>query len=231
VRSLELAIKYLAGERLVGTAAERAALIASTSICVSATYSNDAKSLGGSSQFSNGHFLILCKIDTTSLPSTYTVGSISANFVANNGGTTTYKYACYNGTSSPTTKISESAEYVWDGVTGITSQDMTTTPTITNVDTLWLALAIKNTGVNGPDIQATTTGIGSGDSYHDLDDYDNWFPSSAPSTTGGSDPNVFVKLCAAVPTLSFNAPNGTIFEESDTGKMYMWDGTDTWNEM
>jgi len=31
---------------------------------------------------------------------------------------------------------------------------MTTTPTITNVDTLWLALAIKNTGVNGPDIQA-----------------------------------------------------------------------------
>jgi len=26
-------------------------------------------------------------------------------------------------------------------------------------------------------------------------------------------------------------PNGTIFEESDTGKHYMFDGTDTWNEM
>ena len=25
--------------------------------------------------------------------------------------------------------------------------------------------------------------------------------------------------------------NGTIFEESDTGKHYMFDGTDTWNEM
>ena len=25
--------------------------------------------------------------------------------------------------------------------------------------------------------------------------------------------------------------NGTIFEESDTGKIYMFDGTDTWNEM
>ena len=28
-----------------------------------------------------------------------------------------------------------------------------------------------------------------------------------------------------------NLPNGTIFEESDTGKHYMFDGTDTWNEM
>ena len=32
-------------------------------------------------------------------------------------------------------------------------------------------------------------------------------------------------------TSTFNAPNGTIFEESDTGKHYMFDGTDTWNEM
>jgi hypothetical protein len=28
-----------------------------------------------------------------------------------------------------------------------------------------------------------------------------------------------------------NLPNGGIFEESDTGKHYMWDGTDTWNEI
>ena len=28
-----------------------------------------------------------------------------------------------------------------------------------------------------------------------------------------------------------NLPNGTIFEESDTGKHYMFDGTDTWNEI
>ena len=28
-----------------------------------------------------------------------------------------------------------------------------------------------------------------------------------------------------------NIPNGGIFEESDTGKHYMWDGTDTWNEV
>ena len=28
-----------------------------------------------------------------------------------------------------------------------------------------------------------------------------------------------------------NLTNGTIFEESDTGKIYMFDGTDTWNEV
>jgi len=30
---------------------------------------------------------------------------------------------------------------------------------------------------------------------------------------------------------TINLPNGTIFEESDTGKHYMFDGTDTWNEI
>ena len=28
-----------------------------------------------------------------------------------------------------------------------------------------------------------------------------------------------------------NLPNGAIFEESDTGKHYMFDGTSTWNEV
>ena len=31
--------------------------------------------------------------------------------------------------------------------------------------------------------------------------------------------------------VSVELPNGTIFEESDTGKHYMFDGTSTWNEM
>jgi len=165
--------------------------------CVSATYGSDAKALGGSGQFTYGQFLILCKIDTTALSATFKVNSISLNFVYDNGGTTDYKLGCYSDSGgSPDSLISSCANITWDGVTGITSQDMTTTPTITNNNTLWLALAIKCTAVNGADIQATTTGIGSGDSYHDLDDYDNWFPASAPTTTGSSDPNVFVKLCA-----------------------------------
>jgi len=34
----------------------------------------------------------------------------------------------------------------------------------------------------------------------------------------------------AIPTQP-NLPNGTLFEETDTGTHYMWDGTDTWNEV
>jgi len=165
--------------------------------CVSANYSTDAKSLGGSGGFSNGQFLCLNKIDTSALATTFKVNSISLNFVANYGGTTTYKLACYTDDSgSPDALISQSANITWDGVTGTTSQDMISTPDITNTDTLWLALAIKNSTDTGPDIQATTTGIGSGDCYYDIDDYSNWFPASAPTTTGTGDPNVFVKLCA-----------------------------------
>ena len=31
--------------------------------------------------------------------------------------------------------------------------------------------------------------------------------------------------------IATNLPNGALFEESDTGKIMMFDGTDTWNEM
>jgi len=35
---------------------------------------------------------------------------------------------------------------------------------------------------------------------------------------------------ATMPTLTYpNLPNGAIFEESNTGKHYMWDGTSAWN--
>ena len=36
----------------------------------------------------------------------------------------------------------------------------------------------------------------------------------------------------AVPTYSYpDLVNGTVFEESDTGKHYMFDGTSAWNEV
>jgi len=36
----------------------------------------------------------------------------------------------------------------------------------------------------------------------------------------------------SVPTAVYpNLPNGAVFEESDTGKIYMFDGSQTWNEM
>ena len=49
-----------------------------------------------------------------------------------------------------------------------------------------------------------------------------YLESGACMTVWGAD--------AASPT-TFNYPNGTLFEESDTGKIYMFDGTSTWNEV
>jgi len=49
-----------------------------------------------------------------------------------------------------------------------------------------------------------------------------YLESGACMTVWGAD--------AASPT-TFNYPNGTIFEESDTGKHYMFDGTSAWNEI
>ena len=49
-----------------------------------------------------------------------------------------------------------------------------------------------------------------------------YLESGACMTVWGAD--------AASPT-TFNYPNGTLFEESDTGKHYMFDGTSAWNEI
>jgi len=36
---------------------------------------------------------------------------------------------------------------------------------------------------------------------------------------------------ASMPLVTIELPNGTIFNETDTYKYFMWDGTDTWNQM
>jgi len=41
----------------------------------------------------------------------------------------------------------------------------------------------------------------------------------------------FELKCETNNPIGLNFSNGTLFEESDTGKHYMFDGTDTWNEM
>jgi len=51
---------------------------------------------------------------------------------------------------------------------------------------------------------------------------------TSPSGTPTYETTDFTTVAAVYP----NLPNGAIFEESDgTGKHYMWDGTDTWNEI
>ena len=56
--------------------------------------------------------------------------------------------------------------------------------------------------------------------------YDDLKYFSGTTTITGT-PDLTYNFTDVVPLLS----NGTLFEESDTGKHYMFDGTSTWNEI
>jgi len=74
-----------------------------------------------------------------------------------------------------------------------------------------------------------TSGSGTGDSSAQItkivvydSDGNNWATGSSMSVFGEN----------TIPATVYpNIINGTIFEETDTGTHYMWDGTDTWNEI
>ena len=58
------------------------------------------------------------------------------------------------------------------------------------------------------------------------------------SQTAGGTPTNFADTTTVtifgsddLPVFYPNIPNGAVFEESDTGKHYMWDGTSVWNEL
>ena len=75
-----------------------------------------------------------------------------------------------------------------------------------------------------------TSGSGTGDSASQItriyttNDSAGSYDTGSTITVWGADDQASTPF---YPYLS----NGTIFEESDTGKHYMWDGTSAWNEM
>ena len=58
--------------------------------------------------------------------------------------------------------------------------------------------------------------------------YGNWFQYDGSYSI--TDASRAPSFCYTLPA-DFNAPNGTIFNETDTYKYFMFDGTDTWNQM
>jgi len=60
-----------------------------------------------------------------------------------------------------------------------------------------------------------------------IDNIQVWNGTSYHGATPNVDPTYSFDFSNSYPNFS----NGTIFEESDTGKHYMFNGTDTWNEM
>ena len=267
-----MAVKYLAGDRLQGTAAERAALTTlgnagwtemdSSKIAVNtSTGKIDFEMVDGS--IDNVYYPITVEDDTWQLRAIVNFTSGASNN-ANNGnqyfrfgfatsGTegggseptegiittfqdhnTNEKWACfatggttvYTGTNTGTTtgvdyyltlKRTSTTAVSFDLKTGSHSgSSLTGFPLTTSVasgtDNL-THLFIANGHDRGSDIialsgtvraiQVWTDSAGTGDA-----DFEPTFTNSYP-----------------------NLPNGTIFEESDTGKHWMFDGTSAWNEM
>ena len=278
MRSLELAVKYLAGDRLIGTAAERAAL---TTALISGSAGWDinaqqATSAGFLNWFAqadepntdgraiydlgvgneiDGDFVIRFKGTFDDKSSTagrfFFWVSETDNAKAINGedalvldfhddlqirtlATDSAQGFAHSGSKvgSFSTGNTYYFEFKRDGTT-LTGQVFTASDFSTGASSV-TSLTLGSGFQGGRDYRYVgfkSTGGGwdwtANGSYQawDFDDiviYDN--QTSATTAT-------YTFNFSDIPAVYPNLPNGAIFEESDTGKHYMFDGTSTWNEM
>ena len=299
MRSLELAIKYLAGDRLIGTAAERAALTitpasigttgnwdTTTNVSIASSVTtptglgdyywegvHDSTNLSLQDGYifpTDSDFTVSCWINPDSLTNngnlfnrTYPYpdsskqkgnqielqtngtniyvqlstdgGNLNANAAHNMSTGNWYLFVQTYDRSAGETKI-----YVYGtGTTDlkITEQDNAVIDATMDQDN-WSVLNSGggSDGYDGQMMEFTTWNkMLSADNIEDLYnsgdgvlantiETDNILVYYAPASSG------FTNQASTTPTYP-NLPDGAIFEESDTGKHYMWDGTSAWNEV
>jgi len=245
VRSLELAIKYLAGERLVGTAAERAALnvvtVGDTTTVSSMTdVVFDATTQIGTLTYSGN--------EITLSGDTYARHGINGNFQYQNSGTQVLQcVAQKTGTSAWIRLGLSAAKLVEVGVTGNAEHQMeyairsaddqrTWYKTGSSTWTQYMAGTADNVTFKVSNNLTTVTYYADstimGTTTHG-DPSAAYYPATLVAQTGTAGSYVFDYTGdVRISTTAYpNLTNGTIFEESDTGKIYMFDGTSAWNEM
>ena len=286
-----MAIKYLAGDRLIGTAAERAAMTESAdvpaSLCYNMTLDTSNERLGSGCWSFNGSssYVDLCQTLLRSgfwaSGSDFTVAywfrTNTANYMTAGMQCMTssetehdffYSYPSYAaslGNNLGATYHDDNWHHVvirYDGTDLTMSLDGSTTdatgssnytPPTWNTTTSCMALGGKfdspncTTGVQGA-IRSAYVLEG------EMDDFGIWTRALTNTEVDSLYNSGSGNLCSTVSSglrvyYNFeqavadgltnqagtnvipNLPNGAIFEESDTGKHYMFDGTDTWNEM
>ena len=251
MRSLELAIKYLAGDRLQGTAAERAELTATTHLVNQETGTSNRTVFGINNET---HFGIKCATDSALVG--VSVSNISfylghqGTVVQNNpvyvrlwrGGSFTHTFGQVTprqGSNSGTWNFAESnntTPRVYSWKTFGTNGDFDAgngSVTIQAGDRIVLSYDRVTTGNEGNNDYMNVI-------YHNSNVYDSTNthytlsngPDDNPAESNFSDTtsrDIKFRINSADTVL--NLPNGTSFEESDTGKHYMFDGSQTWNEM
>ena len=283
-----MAIKYLAGDRLIGTAAERAAL--TTENVVSATWTTDLSSATGWTNDNTADLevtggVIQYKDNDYNYETTYydmtAIGGITGG-ISNTAWILRFKWYltgtastddplfAFSFTEDASQAVTDNGDalgfYIyhdrnntWRKYFNITKADTTSTRGTASVvdegftysNNTWYWTEIKKDG--------STLTIKTFDSA----DYDTQILDSGNNTA--SDGTITTIIPAGVGTLRYltaghhtqgsgltvqiddiqfwdgvsstssfvypNLPNGAIFEESDTGKHYMFDGTSAWNEM
>jgi len=260
VRSLELAIKFLAGERMIGTAAERAALTVPIQTGTPFYETDFSSSTGWNFDNANGNI---------------TISSNKANLAGEVEGDQ-ITYALSEALSDVAwfikykfNKIATQSGGQADELVFLAIQD-----SITNIKTVGKAIggwtstapvALKYSGgtrtrgtVDGGlgfsyntdywvelsrDVNTVTLKRYSSDAFSGTPDIssvtvDSSFTGLDTIFIGYEDngatwgQNGYITDLEIYNGVTYpNLSNGTIFEESDTGKHYMFDGTSTWNEI
>jgi len=226
-----MAIKYLAGDRIIGTAAERATIPSSVETFTWAyngasndnslnTYTAPPNIQFGGFQFEAGNVMIGKTFNS--------VTQVWRRRNTNSSSGTIYaKY--YRASANATTSIATSDTYSIPSLP--TSNDYSGGQSVTFTFSSPVTVEVN-------DRVMYETAL----AYDQQGSPELWFRTEAGSVNtrwarNGNDTITYIDNEEPIGTASygtastFNAPNGTIFEESDTGTHYMWNGTDTWNEV
>ena len=280
-----MAIKYLAGDRLIGTAAERAAL--TTSAYPSPTYSNTFTSTTDFSTTSTSH----ANVNSTVAGALYhDVERASTNkacqwalpaALSNTVWTLRFQSTMTDvGTSGQTNRVFIGMSNLQYSAGSSSSHEFIGVATKANTSQkIWYPLSTKANNLDVGDNDSATYALSETTIYVEIrrksatSFYVSWTTNSDYTTgattnigvvgeDGGSGTvedlqyflvsNVEVAFSGGLTATKGNIPlveiwngvdgvnlvytypslpNGAIFEESDTGKIYMFDGTDTWNEV
>ena len=207
-----MAIKWLDAKRLQGTNAERTALTIETSDCTGFT----------SSALANVADTGRIRASPVTASASFTVSKIRFYGTGSGGN---IKFSIYSDDSdSPDALLATTGSKTFvDGV--LTDYDLVTPTTyaVSSGTKYWLSIqqdfnVTLYTGSDGDHANAYVNSVTFGTTPDPFGGTINY------STSGQ-------QLCMSTTTTYPNLPNGTIFNETDTYKYFMWNGTDTWNQM
>ena len=216
-----MAIKWLDAKRLQGTNAERTAL---TTGGVSTTTAYGDDSGEGNTSTGNGMGM---QYTTDALPVDNYITSCTFNCMTTNTGTSNLLYATIDDSDGDLQATSTNGiNNNTINASGTTFSELTFTFDGTYKLLTGDIIALINTNSSGnlrPAQECSLSGANPAMIEYD-GSTEEW---GSPNTACQFKQSVTWKTPSVYPSL----PNGTIFNETDTYKYFMFDGTDTWNQM